>query len=80
VAFFGGDPDNFTYPRYDLDLALFRVYEDGKPIHSDAYFKWSKDGSKPGDLAFVPGNPGGTQRLNTVAHLEYLRDLETVRV
>ncbi len=67
---------NFTYPRFDLDLALFRVYEDGKPIHSENYFRWSHDGSKAGDLVFVPGNPGGTQRLNTVAHLEYVRDSE----
>ncbi len=76
VAFFGGDPDNFTFPRYDLDLALFRVYEDGKPIRTENYFKWSKTGSKAGDVAFVAGHPGGTQRLNTVAHLEYLRDEE----
>ena len=55
-------------------MALFRVYEDGKPVKSDNYFKWSKDGAKDRELVFVSGHPGSTARLNTVAHLEYLRD------
>src|SRR5207302_9139948 len=74
IAFFGGDPDNFEYPRYDLDVCFFRAYEDGKPAKPKHYLKWSPDGSKEGDLTFVAGHPGRTSRLFTVAHLEYLRD------
>jgi hypothetical protein len=74
IAFYGGDPDNFAFPRYDLDMCFFRVYENGKPAKIEHYLKWSKDGVKDGELAFVSGHPGHTDRLNTVADLEYLRD------
>ena len=74
IAFFGGDPDNFEYPRYDLDAAFFRVYEDGKPVKPKHYLKWSENGSKEGELAFVSGHPGRTNRMNTTAELKYLRD------
>jgi hypothetical protein len=74
AAFFGGDPDNFNFPRYNVDMALVRVYENDKPIRVDNYLKWSKEGAKEGDLIFVTGHPGTTQRLNTVAHLEALRE------
>jgi len=79
IAFYGGDPDNFEYPRYDLDICLFHAYEKGRPVKVEHYLKWSPGGAGENELVFVSGNPGRTDRLRTVAELEYLRDVEYPR-
>ena len=76
MAFFGGDHDNFEYPRYDLDISFFRIYENDKPVKLDNYLKWSTAGVKEGDLIFVSGHPGSTQRLYTMDRLAFLRDVQ----
>jgi len=74
-AFFGGDPDNYRFPRYDLDIAFFRAYENGLPAHTDNYLKVSTLGAKEGALVFAAGNPSTTARMSTLSQLEYLRDV-----
>lgn len=74
IAFFGGDPDNFEYPRYNLDIAFVRAYENGKPAQPPNYLPWSREGAREGDLVFVSGHPARTERLRTVGHLKFYRD------
>jgi len=74
IAFFGGDYDNFTFPRHNLDFSIFRVYENGKPYHPKNFLHWTHTGVKAGDLTFVTGHPGRTSRQDTVAQMTYARD------
>src|ERR1700761_2453842 len=77
IAFFGGDPDNFEFPRYDLDVSFVRIYDHDKPLDSSAnYLPFAKQDANDGDLTFVSGHPGNTDRLDTVAELEFARDVK----
>jgi hypothetical protein len=76
IAFYGGDPDNFEYPRFDLDICIFRAYENGKPAKIEHFLKWNTKGPADGELTFVSGNPGRTDRQLTVSELAELRDEE----
>lgn len=75
AAFFGGDPDNFNFPRYDLDFSFLRLYENGRPVATPEHLKWNASAPKEGDPVFVVGNPGGTDRLLTASQLLTLRNL-----
>ena len=75
IASFGGDVDNFEYPRMNLDVAFFRAYENGMPAKTPHFFKWSETGPGAGDLVFVTGHPGTTNRLETLAKLKHRRDI-----
>ncbi|MFN9969179.1 MAG: S46 family peptidase, partial [Phycisphaerae bacterium] len=76
IAFFGGDTDNFEFPRFNLDCAFFRIYENGKPLKAEHFLKWSANGAADGESVFVFGHPGRTRRLYTTDHLKFLRDVE----
>src|SRR5436309_7348629 len=74
ITFYGGDPDNFEYPRYDLDICIFRAYENGRPAKLDHYLKWNPNGPADGELTFVSGSPGRTDRQLTIDELADTRD------
>ncbi len=76
IAFFGGDTDNFEYPRFDLDMCFFRIYENGQPLNCEHYLRWSANGAADGELTFVLGHPARTQRGYTLDHLKFLRDVD----
>lgn len=75
MAAFGGDPDNFNFPRYAFDVAFLRAYEDGKPVQTPNHLAWAQAPAKEGDLVFVPGHPGGTERVQTAEQLAFQRDV-----
>ena len=77
IAFYGGDPDNFEYPRFDLDVCIFRAYENGQPAKVEHFLKWNSEGPKKGELTFVSGHPGKTDRQLTIDELAHMRDYET---
>jgi peptidase S46-like protein len=76
AAFYGGDPDNFEYPRFDLDICIFRAYENGAPAKVEHFLKWNPEGPKDGELTFVSGHPGKTDRQLTLDELAHMRDQE----